>query len=52
MGFLANTFNKLQDLSDKYLTEENIRNMYNKIESMQAKADKIQAEKNKEKEQA
>ena len=50
MGFLANAFNKLQDLSDKYLTEENIRNMYNKIESMQAKADKIQAEKNKEKE--
>lgn len=36
---------------DKYLTQENIRNINNKLESLQAKADKMQAEKNKEKQQ-
>ncbi|SKC37824.1 hypothetical protein SAMN02745115_00358 [[Eubacterium] yurii] len=39
------------DFFDKYLTQENIRNINNKLESLQAKADKMQAEKNKEKQQ-
>lgn len=41
----------LGDIFDKYLTEENIRNINNELKSLQAKADKMQAEKNKEKQQ-